>query len=283
MIRGRRLLLAVCGAVVARGALAGARTAQGTTAGGPGDIFTRLNHAGQPVSLLGGPVLAAAAAATAFAGAPRTQLGRDALLLGLAAGVLGGYDDIAGAGPEQRDDKGLRGHLAAARRGRISTGMVKVAGLGAAALLASRSLAGAPLDRLVSAGVIAGTANLVNLFDLRPGRALKFGLLLGLPVVPGPAGAVLAGPMGAAAALLPDDLRARIMLGDCGANALGAIVGLGLVAGTGRAARVGLLVALVALTAASERVSFTTVIERTPLLRDLDALGRLPSPGPGRQ
>jgi len=267
---GRRLLVAAGSAIGARALLAGAQQVPART----GHTFTRLNHRGQPVSLLAGPVLATVASVTAFGGAPRSRLGRGALLVGLAAGTLGAYDDIAGARPEQRGDKGLRGHLAAAGQGRISAGLVKAAGLGAAGLLAGRSVAPGLLDRLMTGAVVAGTANLVNLLDLRPGRALKVSLLLGLPLLPGRAGAMLAGPMGAAATLLPEDLRERAMLGDSGANALGAIVGLGLAASTGRIGRATLLGVLIALTMVSERVSFTAVIERTPLLRDLDALGR---------
>lgn len=268
MTRGRRLLLAAAGAAGARVLLAGAQRSPA------GNRFTRTNHRGRPVSLLAGPALATAAAVTAGAGAPRSPLGRGALFVGLAAGALGAYDDVIGARPGELRDKGLRGHLAAAREGRISAGLVKAGGLAAAGLLAGRSVTTAPFDRLVTGAVVAGTANLVNLFDLRPGRALKVGLLLGLPVLPGPAGAVLAGPMGAAAGLLPDDLHERTMLGDSGANALGAIVGLGLAASFGRSGRAALLGALVALTLASERVSFTAVIEGTPVLRQIDALGR---------
>lgn len=273
MTRSRRLLLAAVGAAAARGSLAGAYHAPA----GLSHAFVRTNHKGRPVSLLAGPVLATVAAVTACAGAPRSPLGRSALMVGLAAGALGAYDDIAGGRFDQVGDKGLRGHLAAARQGRVSAGLVKLGGLGAAGLLAGRSVADGPLDRLVTGAVIAGTANLVNLFDLRPGRALKVGLFLGVPVLSGRAGAVLAGPMGAAAGLLHEDLRERTMLGDCGANALGGIVGLGVAASTGRAGRAALLGAVVALTVASERVSFTRVIERTPLLRELDALGRLPA------
>lgn len=279
MTWSRWLLVAAAGAAAARALLA---VAQKSPAGSD-QRFTRSNHRGRTVSLLAGPVLATATAVTAWAGAPRSPLGRNALLVGLTAGALGAYDDIAGARLAQASDKGLRGHLVAARQGRISAGLVKAAGLGVAGLLAGRSVATGPSDRLVTGAVVAGTANLVNLFDLRPGRALKAGLLLGLPLLPGPAGPVLAGPLGAAAGLLPEDLREQTMLGDCGANALGAILGLGLAASTGRAGRLALLAALVALTAASERVSFTAVIERTPLLRRLDALGRLSArPAAGR-
>src|SRR2546421_13113503 len=130
------------------------------------------------------------------------------------------------------------------------------------------------VDTLLAAGVVAGTANLVNLLDLRPGRALKAGVLIGAPLAVGARGGVAAGPVGAAAALLPADLGEEIMLGDAGANALGALLGVALAARAGTAGRAVLLAGLAGLTAASERVSFTRVIESTPGLRELDALGR---------
>jgi UDP-N-acetylmuramyl pentapeptide phosphotransferase/UDP-N-acetylglucosamine-1-phosphate transferase len=98
---------------------------------------------------------------------------------------------------------------------------------------------------------------------------LKAGLLIGAPLGP-----VAAGPVGACAALLPADLREEIMLGDAGANALGALLGVALAARTGPVGRAVLLAGLAGLTAASEKVSFTKVIESTPGLREFDALGR---------
>jgi UDP-N-acetylmuramyl pentapeptide phosphotransferase/UDP-N-acetylglucosamine-1-phosphate transferase len=77
--------------------------------------------------------------------------------------------------------------------------------------------------------------------------------------------------------LLPLDLRERLMLGDGGANALGAVVGVAAVSALGPAPRLAVLVVVVALTVTSEYVSFSRVIERTPPLRWLDALGRRPA------
>jgi len=68
------------------------------------------------------------------------------------------------------------------------------------------------------------------------------------------------------------------MLGDAGANALGAMLGAAAAGSLPRSARAGLLAGIVALTVASEKVSFTKVIERTPTLRRLDMLGRRPAP-----
>ena len=246
----------------------------------------RTNHRGETVTLASGPVLAVAATAAAVAGAPTARLRAAAAVAGLGAGAVGRYDDIVGARPDQRRDKGFKGHLNALREGRVSAGLVKVAGIGLAGLVAGRLVpagrgsagrGGAvrrTVDTLLAAGVVAGTANLVNLLDLRPGRALKSGLLIGAPLVAGPAGGVVAGPVGAAAALLPEDLDERTMLGDAGANALGALLGVGIAASTGTRGRALVFAGLIALTAASEKVSFTKVIERTPVLRELDALGR---------
>jgi hypothetical protein len=270
--------LALAGAVAARAGLAGAAA---LTARPAGDAWRRTNFAGRPVSLLGGPVLTAAATVTAAGGAPAGYRAA-AAVVGTVSGAVGGYDDLAGARPEQAGDKGLAGHLRALRSGRVSAGAVKVVGIGAcsvaAALLVPRRRGVAGLaDAVLTSGLVAGTANLLNLLDLRPGRALKAVVLLAVAGLRGPVGAAVAGPLGAAAALLPADLGERVMLGDCGANAAGALLGLRLAALRGRGTRAAVLVAVVALNLASEKVSFTRVIEATPGLRQLDRLGRRPA------
>ena len=129
---------------------------------------------------------------------------------------------------------------------------------------------------VINAGLVAGGANLLNLFDLRPGRAIKVAVASGALL--GAAGQdSVAAPLAAALALLPEDLGERAMLGDAGANALGAMLGAS-AAGLSRPARIALLAGIAGLTAASEKVSFTKVIERTPALHWLDMLGRRPAP-----
>jgi hypothetical protein len=227
------------------------------------------------------------AGSAAVAGAPAgSRLA--AALAGGVSGLVGGYDDLAGARPEQARDKGLAGHLRALRAGRVSAGAVKVAGIGAAAAATALLSAGghgargsrgaaALVDGVLTTGLVAGTANLVNLLDLRPGRAGKAAALVAGSTLGGPAGPLVAGPLGATLAVLPADLGERVMLGDAGANAVGALLGLRLAQLTGRPVRAALLAAVVALTLASEKVSFTKVIEATPGLRELDRLGRLPA------
>jgi UDP-N-acetylmuramyl pentapeptide phosphotransferase/UDP-N-acetylglucosamine-1-phosphate transferase len=273
-----RVLLAGAGALAARQAL------RAVTANVPERALARTNFRGRTVSLAGGPALAAGASLAAAAGAGTPARAAATLVAGLGSGAVGGYDDVVGQRPGQQA-KGFRGHLAALREGRVTSGLVKIAGVGASGLIASSLLAvdrrgrgGARtlLDVALGAGLIAGTANLFNLLDLRPGRAAKAGLLVGTPlaVSDGPGGGVAAGTVGAVAGLLPADLDEQIMLGDAGANALGALLGTALAARTGPVGRAALLAGVVALTAASERVSFTQVIARTPVLRELDALGR---------
>ncbi|MEH0939289.1 hypothetical protein, partial [Micromonospora psammae] len=235
--------------------------------------------------------LTVGAVTAAALGAPSAPAGGAALLAGAGAGAVGLYDDVVGARPEQKAAKGFTGHLAALREGRVTAGLVKIVGvgavgLGAAALLAAdpkvaahprrqrQGVLGRGVDVLLGAGVIAGTANLLNLLDLRPGRALKSGLLLGAPLTRGPHGGIAAGALGAASGLLEADLDERVMVGDSGANALGALLGVTLAARSGPLGRAGILAVLAGLTAASEKVSFTQVIQRTPGLRELDALGR---------
>jgi UDP-GlcNAc:undecaprenyl-phosphate GlcNAc-1-phosphate transferase len=203
--------------------------------------------------------------------------------------AFGVIDDLRGSGKR----RGLRGHLGALAHGEVTTGTVKLAGLAASGLGAAVLEGGDPADVAINAGLIAGGANLLNLFDLRPGRAIKVATLtagliaVGSALSPGAAKAApgrLAGlqavavPAGAALALLPADLGERAMLGDAGANALGAMLGAAAAQTLPKSTRAGLLAGIVALTVASEKVSFTRVIEATPALRWLDMLGRRPVP-----
>ncbi|MFC3502012.1 hypothetical protein ACFOOK_13715 [Micromonospora krabiensis] len=280
-----RLLAVGAGVAAARYALREVRTSPA------GPALERTNFRGRTVSLAAGPALAVGASGAAALGAPGVASGAAVLVAGVGAGAVGLYDDVVGARPEQKTAKGFAGHLAALREGRVTAGLVKIVGVGAAGLGAAALLAADPrvaghrrrqrqgafgrgVDVLLGAGVVAGTANLINLLDLRPGRALKSGLLLGAPLTGGTHGGLAAGAVGAAAGLLPEDLGEEVMLGDSGANALGAVLGVALAARTGPVGRAGTLAVLAALTAASEKVSFTQVIQRTPGLRELDALGR---------
>ncbi|MFI0479808.1 hypothetical protein [Actinomadura sp. 9N215] len=288
--RAARLLAgAGLGAVAARAAY-GALTRRPPGLNGlPGEeVWGRTNHRGEPVTLLEGPAFVAGAAAAGLL-APGTpgRMRAAALLAGTGSALLGGYDDLAGSA----SSRGFKGHLAALARGEVTSGAVKILGIGATGLAAA-AIAGSPapsrtgraFDALLNGAIIAGAANLMNLFDLRPGRAVKVGLIAGAPLALTKSGsAVVAAPLGAAAALLPEDLGERAMLGDTGANALGALLGLSATR-LGRGPRLAVLAGLAGLNAASEFVSFTKVIAGNPVLNRIDLLGRrpaaVPSPAP---
>ena len=232
----------------------------------------------------------------------------------LVMGVLlfGLLDDAFGD-----ESKGFRGHLGQLGRGRLTTGGLKLAGIlvlaaaaaGSASTAAFYVTAADPQSAVSWPGVrwvlgwivIAGTANLLNLLDLRPGRALKAYLALVIPaalvgsyylwrtwpivaegsltgsvpdvVWPFAAGVLLTVVVGPALVVWPYDLGERGVLGDAGSNAMGALAGyvLALVLAVWPLAMVAF--AVVALNLLSERVSFSKVIEGNRLLAWLDAVG----------
>jgi hypothetical protein len=166
-----------------------------------------------------------------------------------AIAAIGLADDVWSG-----QERGFKAHLASGR----TTGVLKLAGIPLVALWRTRSLSAAIL--------VAGTANLLNQLDTRPGRALK--AYLG-------AAFVVDAPVGLAVLLLPYDLRERLMLGDAGSNALGAMLGfksVDRIRGWGRWAAVA---GVVALNVIGERRSLGELIERTPVLSELDQIGRV--------
>jgi hypothetical protein len=248
--------------------------------GGP-KTWSRTNHRGEPVTLLEGPAVAVGAIAGVLAqrlvsqrlaGSASWRATAAIAIGGAGAAAFGAYDDLAGSG----DRRGFSGHLGALRHGEVTTGAVKLGGIGVTGVISAALAGGSPADVVINAGLVAGGANLLNLFDLRPGRAIKVAAASGGLLGAAGQGSVAA-PLAAALALLPEDLGERAMLGDAGANALGAMLGAS-AAGLSRPARIALLAGIAGLTAASEKVSFTKVIERTPALHRLDMLGRRPAP-----
>ncbi len=167
-----------------------------------------------------------------------------------AIAATGLADDLWG-GPE----RGLRAHLRAGR----TTGVLKLVAIPTVGLLATRKLSG---------GLLVGfAANLLNQLDTKPGRALKAYLLIAAP---------LRAPLLPAAVLLPCDCREMAMLGDAGSNVLGGLLGLrsvGRLTGRGQWIAIG---ALASLNLLGDIRSLGELIERTPVLRELDALGRQP-------
>jgi UDP-GlcNAc:undecaprenyl-phosphate/decaprenyl-phosphate GlcNAc-1-phosphate transferase len=260
---------AMVGGFAAAGAARYAYSVLRRTPPGGEKLWARTNHRGEPVTLLEGPAVAAGAMVAALGAHPAIAVA------GAGAAALGAYDDLAGSG----DRRGFRGHVGALMQGEVTTGAVKLGGIGATGLVSAGLIGGSPVDVVVNAGLIAGGANLLNLFDLRPGRAIKVAVASGgLLALSSPDAAESAAPaVGAALALLPEDLGERAMLGDSGANALGAMIGAAAAVSLPRPARLAVLAGIAGLTAASEKVSFTKVIERTAALHWLDMLGRRPA------
>lgn len=233
------------------------------------------------------------------------------IILTVSAVLFGMADDVFGTSA----DKGFRGHLRALAAGRLSTGGLKLLGIGLIAAVYGwrAAVQGAEKAGVTSTAVLLGwwvaatlvialSANLLNLTDLRPGRALKIysvlaiaaGVVFSLDVAGryesyatdlgvAWAGAdtavtvvcmliVLLGPV---LAVWRYDLGERGMLGDAGSNAMGAVVGYLLAGSLDLPTLAAVAVVLLGLNALSERVSFSAVIEAVPPLRYLDRLGRL--------
>lgn len=196
------------------------------------------------------------------------------LYLGAMAAMwaLGAIDDIWGT----REVGGFKGHFKKLLiEKRVTTGAVKAIGGGLVALAAGFSIYGHNIPRaLIAAAVIALSANLLNLFDLRPGRALAV-IFIGLGVTCiMKCGRMVAWPLvGAIAAIALlfgiADSRGKAMMGDSGSNSLGAALGLTIVLNSPNWMLPAIAI-MAAIHIYSEKHSISGLIERNRVLRAID-------------
>jgi UDP-GlcNAc:undecaprenyl-phosphate/decaprenyl-phosphate GlcNAc-1-phosphate transferase len=242
----------------------------------------RANHAGVSIPLHLGRALAISAQIATSASLTLAALAgpvpewRVPLLVVIGALLL----HLVGRADDRRDHgpRGLGGHVGSLFRGRVTTGILKLVVGVTAAMFLAMEVGGGVLRVVVATLVIALSVNVTNALDVRPGRALKWALLiLTVVVVAAWGGGVVlveAAYLGAGLVVLPFDLRERAMLGDAGSNPLGLVVGAGLAAVL---PLWGLLVALVILAGlqiAADTVTISRLIEAVPPLRWFDRLGR---------
>lgn len=198
-------------------------------------------------------------------------------ILGVA--LLGLLDDALGRGADAGTPRGWRGHARSVAGGGFSTGAIKAVGALALAAYATSGRGREDVDYLLDLLLLLLTTNLFNLFDLRPGRVEKvFGILLaGLCLgawtsLPLQVEGLFIGPVAVGAWFT---LRERAMLGDTGANLVGALAGVAILLVLGDSARLIALLIVISLTIYGEFRSISKTIDAIPPLRALDSLGRV--------
>lgn len=273
--------LLATGAGVAAGMVAAGVAARIALRSPPAALVRKNVRALKVPAVLGGPLLAGTVVGV-FVVSAFERWSDAAFRLGVVVAVVTAAAIMFGAGSldDRRGDeqaRGFSGHLGSLKRGALTGGVVKLVAGGAAGVLAGMLVA----DRIRVIGevalLVALSANLFNLLDRAPGRAGKLGLVTAIVLLPvgSPSWAMAAsGLIGALLVLLPLDLREHGMLGDAGANLLGAVLGLGVAEAVAEPPRLAAIAIVLLLNVASERWSFSRIIEATPPLRALDRLGR---------
>ncbi len=248
--------------------------------------FVRQNYRGAEVAFPGGIGIVASALVALIPLALIDELGDSNVFTSntglvvtyvFAVALLGLLDDLVGSGREDQP-RGWRGHARATLSGGFSTGALKAAGCLGAALFVLSGRGASAGEYLLSVALLVLATNFFNLLDLRPGRSIKALILLGAGLTIGASDVhplwtvgLFAGP---ALVLLPLDLRERAMLGDTGSNVLGAVAGVWMVLALSTLGQAIALGVIAIATVYGEFRSLSELIERAPILRQLDSLGR---------
>lgn len=187
---------------------------------------------------------------------------------------LGFIDDTLG----KRNTLGFKGHFGRLFKGNLTTGGLKALGGGLIAFYLVINTSTGIINIIINTLIIALFTNTLNLFDLRPGRAIK-GYLFFLAVILLMAGGKIDWPLiapllGAVMYYFVIDLKAAAMMGDAGSNVLGLSLGYLCIVSLPFSYRISVLVFLILMHLYTEKYSLTESIEKNPLLSKIDKLGR---------
>ncbi len=196
------------------------------------------------------------------------------LITFIMMGLVGLIDDLIG----DKKIKGFKGHIKSFFRGNLTTGGMK-AGVGfLVALFASSILTDNLIEIIINVFVIALFTNLINLFDLRPGRSIKVFILLSIIMLFTSIGDnynfILFSFLGIIFVYLPLDLKAKAMMGDIGSNVMGLTLGVYCALTHDIIIKSIYLFILAIIHILAERLSFSKLIENNKLLKFLDNIGR---------
>ena len=195
------------------------------------------------------------------------------LFASISMSFVGIIDDSLG----NRGVTGLLGHFKALFKGTLTTGAFKALLGGFVGLTIAVTISKSIPNIIVATLVVALSTNMMNLFDLRPGRAIKVYTILAIIIFIASAKfqrEVMMLILPAVLAYFYFDLRALTMMGDAGSNVLGVSLGVFIVSSFGLAVQVVCLILLVLIHILTEKFSLTKIIENNKFSNYLDRLGR---------
>lgn len=195
------------------------------------------------------------------------------LFASIAMSFVGIIDDSLG----NRGVTGLIGHFKVLFKGSLTTGAFKALLGGFVGLTLAVTLSKSIPNIIVATLVVALSTNMMNLFDLRPGRAIKAYVILAIIIFLASAKfnrEVMMLIVPAVLAYFYFDLRALTMMGDAGSNVLGVSIGVFIVSSFDLPVQLVSLVLLVAIHVLTEKFSLTKIIENNKFLNYVDKLGR---------
>lgn len=189
-------------------------------------------------------------------------------------GMIGLLDDLIG----EKTIKGLKGHIKALFNGTLTTGAIKAILGFFISFIVSFYLSNDIKNLIVNSLLISLFTNFINLFDLRPGRAIKVFIIFSFIFIWSSKikdkNYIIYSFFGIIIPYIKFDLKAMVMMGDVGANILGFTLGVFTAVNFSIIFKIILLIILLTFHFIAEKISFSKIIDNNKVLRYIDNLGR---------